>query len=94
MGMLTSPGTRYKSAGAAQGAYSIGTSSFPVTGFPISAYRGNNSLGSPGGVQGQPSTLAGAFSNNAVQLSNVQVLGVLAVLILVGYGLWHLDNKR
>jgi hypothetical protein len=94
MGMMTSPGTRYKSAGAAQGAYSIGTSSFPVTGFPISAYRGNNSLGAPGGVQGQPSTLAGMFSNNAVQLDNMHVIIVLAVLAGIGYFLWHLDNKR
>lgn len=93
MGLMTGM-SRYQSAGAAQGAYSIGTSSYPVTGFPISAYRGNNSLGAPGGVQGQPSSLAGAFSNNAVQLSNVQVLAVLAVMIFIGYFLWHLDNKR
>lgn len=93
MGSMTGM-QRYKSAGAAQGAYSIGTSSYPVTGFPMSAYRGNNSLGSPGGVQGQPSTLAGMFSNNAVQLDNVHVLIVLGVLMVLGYTLWHLDNKR
>jgi hypothetical protein len=94
MGMLTGMSPRYQSTGSAQAAYSVGTSSFPVTGFPKSAYRGNNSLGSPGGVQGQPSTLAGMFSNNAVQLDNMHVLIVLAVIIVLGYTLWHLDNKR
>lgn len=93
MGLLTSM-NRYQSAGGAQAAYSVGTASYPVTGFPISAYRGNNSLGVPGGVQGQPSTLAGAFSNNAVQLDNLHVIIFLAALIAVGYFFWHLDNGR
>lgn len=92
MGVLTgSP--RVMSAGTAQGAYSIGTSSYPVTGFPLSAYRGAN-LSGGGGVQGQPSTIAGAFSNNAVQLDNKTLVIVVAIVVVVGYTAWHLDNKR
>ena len=58
-------GVNNRSAGNAAGAYSIGTASYPVTGFPTSAYRGSNKWAG-GGVQSQPSAMAGAFSNNAV----------------------------
>lgn len=92
MGVLTG-GNQVRSAGTAQGAYSLGTSSFPVTGFPLSAYRGAN-MGAGGGVQGQPSPLAGAFSNNAVQLDPKHLVLVVAVIIVVGYTAWHLDNRR
>lgn len=85
MGMLSNRG--------GQGAgYATGTSSFPVTGFPSSAYTGNNSRYSSGGPQGQPSPMAGAIGST-LQLDNRQVIIIMAVLIIVGYGAWHLDNK-
>ena len=78
--------------GSAAGAYSVGTASYPVTGFPASAYRGNNKW-SGGGVQGQPSTLTSAFTMNAAQINPKTLAIVLGVLVVVGYGLWHIDNK-
>ena len=85
-------GVNNRSAGAAQGAYSIGTASFPVTGFPTSAYRGNNKwIG--GGVQSQPSTLAGAFSNNAVAVDPKHEAIVIGALILVGVFVWYHAEK-
>lgn len=77
---------------ATGGNYGTGTSSFPVTGFPASAYRGNNrKVG--GGAQGQPSPLAGAIGSTT-QLDSKQLAIVLGVLVVVGYGAWHLDNRK
>lgn len=69
-----------------------GTSSFPVTGFPASAYLGNNRRAG-GGKQGQPSPAAGGLGS-AGQYDPKHVLITLAVLIAVGYFLWHLDNRK
>jgi hypothetical protein len=72
------------------GYQSGGTSSYPVTGFPLSAYRGNNrSTGA--GNQGKASSMSGLA--NVAQYSQQHVIITLGLLILVGYGLWHLDNK-
>jgi len=88
MGMLAQLNGR-KSTG---GNYGTGTSSFPVTGFPASAYTGNNrKVG--GGAQGQPSPIAGALGSTT-QLDSKQLAIVLGVLIVVGYGAWHLDNRK
>jgi hypothetical protein len=81
------------SAGAAQGAYSIGTAAYPVTGFPTSAYRGNNKWAG-GGVQSQPSPLASAFQNNATQLDSIHFAIVLGVIVVLGYAFHHMDEKR
>lgn len=72
--------------------YATGTSSYPVTGFPRSAYTGNNSRYASGGPQGQPSPIAGSIGSTT-QLDNKHIIFWTAVLIFVGYGLWHLDNK-
>ncbi len=85
-------GVNNKSAGSAGGAYSIGTASYPVTGFPTSAYRGSNKWAG-GGVQSQPSTLAGAFSNNAIALDPKHILIAAAVIIVVGYGVFHIVER-
>lgn len=83
MGMLT------KRTG---GSYSSGgTASFPVTGFPASAYLGNNRRVG-GGQQSQPSPMAGGIGQ-ALQFNPTHSLMVLVALIVVGYFLWHLDNK-
>lgn len=74
------------------GTYSTGTSSFPVTGFPASAYTGNNARYASGGPQGQPSPLAGGIGST-MQLDNRQTIFLTAILIFGGYFLWHLDNK-
>jgi hypothetical protein len=79
---------------AGQTPNSVGTSSYPVTGFPASAYTGNNVRGASGGQQGNPSTLASMFSNNAAQIDGKTLAIVLGVLIVIGYGAWHLDNRR
>ena len=88
MGMLSQLQAK-KSVG---GNYGTGTSSFPVTGFPASAYLGNNRK-TGGGAQSQPSPLAGAIGSS-MQFSSTQLLIVLAVLIVIGYGAWHLDNRK
>lgn len=85
-------GVNNRSAGAAGGAYSIGTASYPVTGFPTSAYRGSNKWAG-GGVQSQPSSLAGAFSNNAVALDPKHEAIIIGLLILVGVGAWYYAEK-
>ncbi len=84
---------RVSSAGAGNAAYaSGGTSSFPVTGFPASAYLGNNRRVA-GGYQASPSAVSSALGN-VVQFSSQHVIIVLAVIAVMGYTLWHLDNKR
>lgn len=83
MGMLT----KRTGGGYASG----GTSSFPTTGFPASAYLGNNRRVG-GGVQGQPSPMAGGIGQ-ALQFNPTHSLVVLIAIIIIGYWLWHLDNK-
>ena len=79
---------RAGNAGYASG----GTSSFPVTGFPSSAYLGNNRRVA-GSYQASPSAVSSALGN-IQQLNNTHVILVLGAIALVGYGLWHMDNKR
>jgi hypothetical protein len=67
-----------------------GTSSFPITGFPKSAYRGNNRM-SGGGQQSQPSSLSGL--GTSANYDPKHVLITVGVLIIGGYFFWHLDNK-
>lgn len=89
-GLATSP---VRSAGSGNASYaSGGTSSFPVTGFPASAYLGNNRRVA-GGKQASPSAVSSALGN-IQQLDSKQVIISLAVISIVGYGLWHLDNRR
>jgi hypothetical protein len=76
---------------ATGGYQSGGTSSFPVTGFPASAYLGNNRRVG-GGSQGQPSPMAGGIGQ-ALQFNPTHSLVVLIVIIAVGYTLWHVDNR-
>jgi hypothetical protein len=74
------------------GAYqSGGTSSFPVTGFPASAYLGNNRRVG-GGQQGQPSPMLGGLGQT-MQYDPKHSLIIIVALVVVGYFLWHLDNK-
>ena len=82
-----------RNAGAGIAGYaSGGTSSYPSTGFPASAYLGNNRRVA-GGYQSSPSAVSSALGN-IQQLDNMHVIGVLAVLIVIGYVAWHVDNKR
>src|SRR6266567_2250694 len=82
-----------RSAGAGNAGYaSGGTSSFPVTGFPASAYLGNNRRVA-GGYQSSPSAISSALGN-VTQFSSQHVIIVLAVIAVLGYSLWHLDNRR
>lgn len=83
MGMRTNKATG--------GYQSGGTSSFPTTGFPASAYLGNNRRVG-GGSQGQPSPMAGGIGQ-AMQFNPTHSLIVLIVIIFIGYTLWHMDNK-
>jgi hypothetical protein len=74
------------------GAYqSGGTSSFPTTGFPASAYLGNNRRVG-GGQQSQPSPMAGGIGQ-ALQYNPTHSLIIIVALMFLGYTLWHLDNK-
>ncbi len=73
------------------GYQSGGTSSYPVTGFPASAYLGNNRRAG-GGKQGQPSSMSGIA--NVAQYSQQHVLITLGVLIGIGYLFWHWDNRK
>lgn len=73
------------------GYQSGGTSSYPVTGFPASAYLGNNRRAG-GGKQGQPSSMSGIA--NVAQYSQQHVLITLGALAFGGYLLWHLDNRK
>jgi hypothetical protein len=68
-----------------------GTSSFPTTGFPASAYLGNNRRVG-GGSQSQPSPMAGGIGQS-LQFNPTHSLIALVVLIFIGYTLWHMDNK-
>ena len=80
-------------SGGAGGSYvSGGTSSFPTTGFPASAYLGNNRRYTSGGVQSQPSPMAGGIGQ-ALQFNPQHQLLFLGIILVVGYWLWHLDNK-
>lgn len=82
-----------RSAGAANAGYaSGGTSSYPVTGFPASAYLGNNRRVG-GGYQASPSATSTALGN-IPQLDKTHVAVTLAVVIILGYALWHMDNKK
>ena len=85
--------TPVRSAGAANASYaSGGTSSFPVTGFPASAYLGNNRRVA-GGYQASPSAVSSALGN-ITQLSSTHLILWAGAIIVVGVGLWHLDNAR
>jgi hypothetical protein len=82
-----------RSAGSANAGYaSGGTSSYPVTGFPASAYLGNNRRVN-GSYQASPSAVSSTLGNIS-QLSKGHVVIALVVIVGVGYALWHLDNKR
>ncbi len=82
-----------RSAGSGNASYaSGGTSSFPVTGFPSSAYLGNNRRVA-GGYQANPSAVSSALGN-ITQLDNKHVIIVLGTIAVGGYLLWHMDNKR
>jgi len=87
------PPATVRSAGSANASYaSGGTSSYPVTGFPASAYLGNNRRVA-GGYQSSPSAVSSALGN-ITQLSSTQLIIVAAIIIVLGAGLWHLDNAR
>jgi hypothetical protein len=68
-----------------------GTSSFPVTGFPASAYLGNNRRVG-GGQQSQPSPMLGGLGQ-ALAYDPKHSLAIIVILVVVGYALWHIDNK-
>lgn len=86
-------GASIRSAGSANAGYaSGGTSSFPVTGFPASAYLGNNRRVA-GGYQSSPSAVSSALGN-ITQLDSTQLIVVAAIIVVIGAGLWHLDNAR
>jgi hypothetical protein len=95
MGMLTKKGTSIFSGPGGKnvqdGYQSGGTSSFPVTGFPASAYTGNNRRMVGGGKTSQPTSIAGL--TNVPTYDPKHLLLTVAVLVVVGYTLWHLDNK-
>lgn len=86
-------GAPVQSARAANAGYaSGGTSSYPVTGFPASAYLGNNRRVG-GGYQASPSAVSSALGNIS-QLNNIHVIIVLTAIALGGYFLWHKENSR
>lgn len=84
-------GMRSQAANRQNGYQSGGTSSFPMTGFPASAYRGNNRAAG-GGNQGQPSTFSGI--TNVQQYASEHLWITVGVLIGLGYLFWHLDNRK
>lgn len=85
--------SRVTSAGAGNAGYaSGGTSSYPVTGFPASAYLGNNRRVA-GGYQASPSAISSALGN-VVQFSSQHMIIVLVLIFVLGYSLWHMDNRR
>ena len=79
----SSTGGSYKSGG---------TASFPITGFPASAYLGNNRRYTSGGIQSQPSPMSGGIGN-AISFDPRHQLVFLAILVAGGYWVWHMDNK-
>ncbi len=86
-------GVPVRSAGSGNAAFaSGGTSSFPVTGFPMSAYLGNNRRVG-GGYQASPSAVSSALGN-IQQLDTKHVLIVMGVIVIIGLWAWHQDNKR
>jgi hypothetical protein len=84
MGMMTQKRT-------GGGYQSGGTSSYPVTGFPASAYLGNNRRVG-GGQQSQPSPMLGGLGQ-ALNYNPQHSLFIIVALVIIGYTLWHLDNK-
>lgn len=68
-----------------------GTASFPTTGFPASAYIGNNRRVG-GGQQSQPSPMAGGLAS-VLTYNPTHSLMIIVALVLVGYTLWHIDNR-
>lgn len=88
MGMMSQLASRKNNQ---DGYVSGGASSYPTTGFPASAYRGNNRRVG-GGSQGQPGTMSGLA--NVVQYNQQHVIIVVAVLVALGYFFWHLDNRK
>ena len=89
MGMMSQLAAR--KASSQDGYQSGGTSSFPVTGFPAAAYLGNNRRAVGGGKQSQPSSISSL--SNVPAYNPKHMLITVAVLIVAGYWLWHLDNK-
>jgi hypothetical protein len=86
-------GMPVKTAGSGNAGYSSGgTSSFPVTGFPSSAYLGNTRRVA-GSYQASPSAVSSALGN-IQQLDSKHVIIVLGAAVVIGYVVWHLDNKR
>lgn len=69
-----------------------GTSSFPTTGFPQTAYLGNNRRYTAGGPQGQPSPMSGGLGQ-VLQYDPRHAWLIIAVLVAIGVYLWYLDNK-
>ena len=87
MGMFSN-----RSRGSNQDGYqSGGTSSFPTTGFPQSAYQGNNRRYVGGGKTSQPTSIAGL--SNVPLYDPKHLLIVVVGLVIAGAVLWHLDNK-
>lgn len=76
---------------AQDGYQSGGTSSYPVTGFPASAYLGNNRRYVGGGKSSQPTSIAGL--SNVPMYDPKHLLIVVVGLVVIGAVLWHLDNK-
>lgn len=86
MGMMSQLQSR---RAALQG--NAGTASYPVTGFPATAYLGNNRRVG-GGSQSRPSA-AGAALGNASNFNPQHVVIALGIIVGVGFIAWHLDNK-
>jgi hypothetical protein len=68
-----------------------GTSSYPVTGMPATAYLGNNRRVG-GGNQSRPSAIAGGLGSVS-NFNQNHLLITLGGIVLIGFIAWHLDNK-
>lgn len=80
-------------SGTTGGSYSSGgASAYPVTGFPKTAYLGNNRRYTAGGPQSQPSPMAGGVGQ-ALNFDPRHALVFMVILIVAGVYLWHLDNR-
>ena len=67
------------------------TANYPVTGFPATAYLGNNRrIG--GGNQSRPSAIGGALGS-ASNFNPQHVVLTLGIIVFIGFLAWHLDNK-